>query len=146
MPDGSRKKITVATFAAGMVLGLLFASVSFTAWHWYCVQKTLYCFTSSQAKLISSNVQSSLVFNDSKDANGVLDSLKSQHSIVFGCIYDSKGNLFASYCRDDFAHKGFKPPRLSKAKLKFRAGCLIVSEPVIVEECVIGTVCLWAKS
>jgi len=146
MPVSNKKILIVVMFAAGMVLGLLFASISFTAWHWYSVQKTLYCFTSSQAKLISSNVQSSLVFNDSKDANGVLDSLKTQHSIVFGCIYDSKGNLFASYCRDDYAAKGFKPPRLSKAKIKFNAGCLIVSEPVIVENSIVGTVCLWAKS
>jgi len=143
---GNKKILTVIIFAAGMTLGLLFASVSFTAWHWYCVQKTLYSFTSSQAKLISSNVQSSLTFNDSKDANGVLDSLKTQNSIVFGCIYDSNGNLFASYCRQDLAAKGFKPPRRSKAKLNFRDGCLVVSEPVIVEQNIIGTVCLWSKS
>ena len=146
MPDGNIKKLTVLYFAAGMFMGLLFASISFTSWQWYCAKKNLYTFTCSQARLISSNVKSSLAFNDSKDAGCVLDSLKTQHFIVFGGIYDSNGNLFASYCSDDLAQKGFKPSPLSKAKFRFRDGFLIVSEPVIVENSIIGTVCLWSKS
>ena len=133
-------------FIVGMILGLIFASASFTAWQWYNTQKNLYYFTASQARLISSNLQASLAFNDSKDANGVLDSLKTQHLIVYGCVYDAKGNLFASYCRDDLAKKGIKPPAISRARFHYCKGYLIVSEPVIVENSIIGTVCLWSKS
>jgi hypothetical protein len=145
MTDGTKKKLTVIAFASGMSLGLLFTSISFIDWQRSGRKNALFSFTAAQAKLISSNVKCSLVFNDTKDANGILDSLKTQNHIVFAGIYDSDGNLFASYYRDGVKQQGFIPLPPSKAKFRFCDDYLVVSEPVIDEHKLIGTVCLWAQ-
>jgi hypothetical protein len=145
MSDDSKKKLIVITFAAGMFLGLLFTSISFTSWQCSNSKRALFSYTAAQAKLISSNVKCSLAFHDKQDANSILDSLKTQNYIAFASIYDCDGNLFAYYYRNDIEKQSFKPLPPSKAKFRYRDGYLIVSEPVIDEHKLIGTVCLWAK-
>jgi hypothetical protein len=145
MTNDARKKLTVTAFAAGMSLGLLFTSISFTSWRHNDSKESLFYFTAAQAKLISSNVACSLTFNDRKDANGILDSLKTQNYIAFAGIYDGDGRLFSYYYRDDVNRQEFIPSRPSKVKFRYCDGYLIVSEPVIVDKKLAGTVCLWAK-
>lgn len=128
-----------------MFLGTLFTSISYSAWKWCSAKKALFYDTSVQAKMISSNIKCSLAFNDIKDANDILNSLKIQYFVVFAGIYDGQGNLFASYYRRDVNQATFKPPPPTKARFKFRNGYIIVTEPVIDEKEIIGTVCLWAK-
>ena len=132
-------------FAAGMTCGLLFASISFTVWQ-RCIDKTsvLSCAT-AQAKLISSNVKCSLSFNDRQDANSILDSLKIQNYIAYAGIYDDQGRLFAYYYRDDIKKNGFIPAPPSKARYSMHDGYLVVSEPVIIDHQLVGTVALWAQ-
>jgi hypothetical protein len=145
MTDDIRKKLIVLTFAAGMFLGLTFTSASFTAWRRSDDKNNIIYFASSQAKMIASNVKCSLSFDDNKDANSILDSLKTQNYIAFAGIYDNHGRLFAYYYRDDVKRQGFIPPPPSKAKFKTIDGYLVVSEPVIVDHNLVGTVCLWAQ-
>lgn len=132
-------------FAAGMTCGLLFASISFTVWQrWIDKTSVLSCAT-AQAKLISSNVKCSLSFDDSKDANSILDSLKIQNYIAFAGIYDNEGRLFAYYYRDDVKKRSFIPSPPSKARYSMHDGYLVVSEPVIIDHQLAGTVALWAQ-
>ena len=145
MTDGIRKKLIVLTFAAGMFLGLVFTTASFTAWRCCDDENTIRSLAFSQAKMIALNVECSLSFNDNKDADAILDSLKTQRYIAFAGIYDNDGRLFAYYYRDDVNQNGFIPPPLSKARFKKHDGYLVVSEPVIVEHNLIGSVCLWAQ-
>jgi uncharacterized membrane protein affecting hemolysin expression len=145
MTDSSRKKFIIIAFAAGMFLGLLFTSLSFiSVQHNSSKDATLY-FASGQAKLISSNVKGALSFDDAKDANAVLDSLKTQNNIAFAGIYNCNGKLFATYYRDDIKQQNFEPLPPSKAKFTFHDGYLVVSEPVIQEHQLLGTVCLWSQ-
>jgi hypothetical protein len=145
MTNGSGKKLIVLMFAVGMSFGLLFASISFVTWQ-RCDGKTALLFsTTAQAKLISSNVKCSLSFDDRKDANSILDSLKIQNFIAFAGIYDSDGRLFAYYYRDDVKKEGFIPTPPSKARYSVHDGYLVVSEPVIVDHKLVGTVALWAQ-
>ena len=145
MTDSIRKKLIVPAFATGMFLGLALASASFTAWR-RCDDKnaTLYL-ADSQAKMIASNVKGSLSFDDNKDANEILNSLRTQKYVAFAGIYDNRNQLFAYYYRDDIKQSGFIPPSSSKAKFEKRNGYLVVSEPVLVDKNLIGTVVLWAK-
>ena len=145
MADSSRRNFIITAFAAGMILGLLFASLSFIHSERDDNQKTLMYFTSTQAKLISSNVNCALSFNDTKDAAAVLDSLKTQNCIAFAGIYDCNGKLFSSYCRDDLRDKDFKVAPPKKAKFTFLDGYIVVSEPVIHDHQFLGTVCLWTQ-
>ncbi len=145
MTDGIRKKLIVLTFAAGMFLGLAFTTASFTAWRCTYDEENILYFANSQAKMIASNVQCSLSFADNKDANSILDSLKTQNYIAFAGVYDSRGRLFAYYYRDDIKQRGFIPPPPTKAKFKKRDGFLIISEPVLVDHNLVGSVVLWAQ-
>lgn len=145
MSDGLVKKLIVLTFAAGMGIGLVFTTASFTFWK-HCDEKTnLLYFASSQAKLVASNVKCSLSFSDNKDANAILGSLKTQNYIAFAGIYDNEGRLFAYYYREDIKQQGFIPPPHSRAQSKNLDGFIVVSEPVIVDRKLVGSVVLWAK-
>jgi uncharacterized membrane protein affecting hemolysin expression len=145
MTDATKKKFVVTAFSAGMALGLLFTSISFIDWQHSSKKDSLFYLTAAQAKLISSNVKCSLAFNDTKDANEILDSLKTQNHIAFAGIYDCDGKTLACYYRDDVNKQDFIPLPPSKTRFRYRDGYLIVSEPVIDEHEHIGTVCLWAQ-
>jgi uncharacterized membrane protein affecting hemolysin expression len=145
MVDGARKKLIVIAFAAGMSLGLLFASLSFINSQRDRTKDAVMYFASGQAKLISSNVKCALSFEDSKDANGILDSLRTQYNIAFAGIYDCNGKLFATYYRGDVNECRLDTVVPPKAKFTSRDGYLIVSEPVIHQKQFLGTVCLWAQ-
>jgi hypothetical protein len=145
MTNGKKNILIVLVFAVGMLLGLLFASISFVAWQRYDGKTALLSCTTAQAKLISSNVKCSLSFDDRKDANSILDSLKIQNYIAFAGIYDCEGRLFAYYYRDDVKKEGFIPTPPSKARYSVHDGYLVVSEPVIVDHKLVGAVALWAQ-
>ena len=141
----SKKIFIVLMFAAGMTCGLLFASISFTLWQSYIDKTSVLSCATAQAKLISSNVKCSLSFDDSEDANSILDSLKIQNYIAFAGIYDNEGRLFAYYYRDDIKKGSFIPSPPSKARYSMHDGYLVVSEPVIIDHQLVGTVALWAQ-
>ena len=145
MTNGKKNILIVLVFAVGMLLGLLFASISFVAWQRYDGKTALLSCTTAQAKLISSNVKCSLSFDDRKDANSILDSLKIQNYIAFAGIYDCEGRLFAYYYRDDVKKEGFIPTPPSKARYSVHDGYLVVSEPVIVDHKLVGAVAIWAQ-
>jgi len=145
MTDSSRRKFIIIAFAAGMSMGLLFTSLSFINSQHKDSKNTLMYFTATQAKLISTNVKCALSFEDAKDANAVLDTLKTQNRIAFAGIYDCNGKLFSSYHRDDVRNKEFKLVPPSKAKFISRDGYMVVSEPVIHQQQFLGTVCLWTQ-
>jgi uncharacterized membrane protein affecting hemolysin expression len=139
------KKFIVLMFAVGMSFGLLFASISFVVWQRNNSKTAMLFSATAQAKLISSNVKCSLSFDDGKDANSILDSLKIQNYIAFAGIYDDEGRLFAHYYRDDIKKEDFTPSPPSKARYSVHDGYLVVSEPVIIDHKLIGTVALWAQ-
>jgi uncharacterized membrane protein affecting hemolysin expression len=145
MADSSRKKFIVIAFSAGMTLGLTFTSLSFIKSQRDRGKDTILYFASGQAKLISSNVKCALSFDDSKDANAILDSLKTQYNIAFAGIYDCNGKLFASYHREDIKPQDLKPLPPPKAKFTSHDGFFVISEPIIHQHQFLGTVCLWAQ-
>ena len=145
MADSSRRKFVVIAFSAGMFLGLLFTSLSFIKAQRDNGKDVVMNLTSGQAKLIASNVKCALSFDDAKDANAVLSSLKTQYNIAFAGIYDCNGKLFASYYRDGINPREFKSLPPSKAKFASRDGYLVVSEPIIHQRQFLGTVCLWTQ-
>jgi uncharacterized membrane protein affecting hemolysin expression len=145
MVDSSRRKFITITFAAGMSIGLLFASLSFIDSQNKDSKNNLIYFTVTQAKLISTNVKCALAFSDAKDANAILDTLKTQNCIAFAGIYDCNGKLFSSYHRDDARDREFKLVPPTKAIFVSRDGYIVVSEPVIHQQQFLGTVCLWTQ-
>jgi hypothetical protein len=145
MADRARKKFIIIAFAAGMTLGLGFASLSFALSLRDNGKDAIKYFASGQAKLICSNVKCALSFEDAKDANSILNSLKTQYNIAFAGIYDCNGKLFATYYRGDVNEQEFDTSIPPKAKFTSRHGYVVVSEPVIHSQQFLGTVCIWAQ-
>ena len=145
MTDDSKKKFIVIAFAGGMSLGLLFTTVSFLFRSRVDSKESVVYTASAQAKIISSNVQCSLSFDDREDANNILDTLKTQNYIAFAGIYDADNRLFAYYYRYDIKQSGFKPSPPTKAQIRTISDFLVINEPVIVEKKRVGTVSIWVK-
>ncbi len=145
MTKSTMKKFITVAFAAGMSLGLLFTSISFVHSQQADSKDAVLYFTISQAKMISSNVKCALTFEDQKDANEVLDSLKNQCYIAYAGIYDCNGRLFTAYHRDGLTKQNFTLLPPPTVKIKYADGYLVISEPVILDKEFLGTVCLWAQ-
>src|SRR3954447_1639040 len=55
--------------------------------------------TATMAQILGDNSTAALLFDNAADANKVLGALASQPDVVSGCLYDGRGELFASYVR-----------------------------------------------
>ena len=95
---------------------------------------------SSMALLIGENSTSTLVFMDNQSAKEVLASLLVEPHIVNACIYDSDGEVFATYSRKGDEGLGF--PSHPQADHNFRRGFLELYQPIILNDEKIGTVFL----
>ena len=63
------------------------------------------------AHIIGANSASSLAFDDNDTATLTLKSLEQQPRIVRACLYDDRGNVFATYQRDPWAALAWPQPR-----------------------------------
>jgi signal transduction histidine kinase len=73
--------------------------------------------------VIGHNCQAALKFDIPEDAEKVLSSLDADPSVIFACIYDTQGNVFASY-RDQATPNIIEPPKLRPAGNYFEKGFL----------------------
>lgn len=97
----------------------------------------------TQAEMIAHNCKAASAFEDVKDAKETLNSLHMQPSIVYGCIYNSNGELFASYHRSgNGTDRSIHPPLPQKDGYQFDNEYLIVYKSVVFDGGKIGTVCL----
>ncbi len=55
----------------------------------------------SNARMIGDNCRAALTFADTSDAKDMLGSLYAEPSIMFACLYDKEGKVFARYQRPD---------------------------------------------
>jgi len=95
----------------------------------------------SQSVMISDNCKAALSFGDSKDATDTLAALQAQETIVFGCIYNSDGEVFAQYQRSDIKEKIIQA-RVSGHKHIFENGYLSVFHSIELDGEIIGTIYL----
>jgi signal transduction histidine kinase len=65
---------------------------------------------SAEADIIAVSAQPALDFNDSQTAENILNTVQANHQIAAACIFNSKGEVFASYRRAEFANYEFPPP------------------------------------
>jgi signal transduction histidine kinase/ActR/RegA family two-component response regulator len=91
--------------------------------------------------MIADNCKAALSFGDSKDATDTLAALQAQKSIVFGCIYNSDGEVFARYQRSDVGNT-IVPPAIREPGHIFENGYLSASQPIKFDGETIGTIYL----
>lgn len=122
---------------------LLLSGAGVILWEWLNLRRVMARNISTQAEMIADNCKAALTFEDKDDAEEILQGLHVQTSIVWGCVYDSDGAIFASY----FNKNAGEDIRLSKLKedgYRFADGYLTVYKSIILENEMIGSVCLQA--
>lgn len=132
----------MAIIMAACIASLLMAGAAFVGWEWYGLRQTMVRTLSTQAKMIADNSQASVLFWDVDDANNVLQSLKAESSIVFGCIYDKQQKVLKYYVRGGADVNAVRPNMLRRGGHYFKDEYLTVFEPVTKEKEEVGGVCL----
>jgi hypothetical protein len=98
---------------------------------------------SFEAKLMSQNVRAGLAFDDSQTTTRLLKTFEVDKSVIFGGVYDTQNNLFASYYRQGIGPEYAGLQQSAKIDYSFRAGYVKVYEPVLLDGQRLGTVCIY---
>ena len=92
---GKLKLIIMTTTVVALVL----ASLAFHVNDYFAFQKKMTGDLETLALITGLNSRSALMFDDPKFAENALAALSIKEHVVYACIYDSKGALFAQYRR-----------------------------------------------
>ncbi len=95
-----RRKLSMVIFCTSL-LGLSLAGLAFEIYERASSRTSLIDELTAHADMLGLNTAASLAFNDRKSAQDLLGALRLEHHVLAACIYDSQGNFFAEYRRDD---------------------------------------------
>ena len=126
---------------AACTTGLVLAGIAFLGWERNSIRNNMVKVMSARAAMLSENCKASLTFQDSKDAEKVLQALHVDSSMILGSIYNGNNELFATYYRDKNTNP-VTPTEFKKASVVFDNDSLIVFAPIILDNEIIGTICL----
>ena len=126
------------------VAALLLAGVALIFWGYVTAKQTMARNLSIQAEMIADNSKAAVAFEDATDAERTLKALAADKAIVYGCIYDIDGEVFASYSLDGYS--GYEKESRTAAGVwegySFEDGFLTVFKGIVLDGEKIGMVCL----
>jgi signal transduction histidine kinase/CheY-like chemotaxis protein/uncharacterized membrane protein affecting hemolysin expression len=93
-----RRKLSMVILFICLV-GLGIAGLAFEVYERSSFRSSLVDELASHAAMLSMNTAASLTFNDHKSAQEMLQALRVEPHILATCLYDKRGNLFATYSR-----------------------------------------------
>lgn len=93
-----KRKLTLIILLTSAA-ALLLACGAFVTYEQIAFRTTMVRDFSITAEIIGSNSAAALSFNDANAAEQTLKGLSAQPHVVGACIYDNKGNVFATYQR-----------------------------------------------
>jgi two-component system sensor kinase FixL len=123
------------------ITGLVLAGAAFIGWELSAFRNNMVQTVSTQAEMIAENCKAALTFRDAEDTKKTLQALHVEPSIVFGGVYAKDNKLFATYYRD-YAEIKVLPPKFQESGFNFDEGFLTVFKPIVLDEEIIGTVCI----
>ncbi len=136
-----RLKLTI--LLAGIVgVAMLLACGSFVVNEVRRTKSSMADQVSVMAELLGANSVAALAFHDADSAEQVLSSLRLEPNVVFACIFDGRGEIFAKYL--PAGAKPAAPPRLRREDDQpfFEEGYLHVFKPIVQDKATVGTVYL----
>jgi PAS domain S-box-containing protein len=119
-----RRKLSMVVFCTSL-LGLSIACLALEIYERSSFRTALVDELASHADMLGMNTSASLAFNDRKSAQDLLGALRLEHHIIGVFMYDSRGNIFAEYRRDDVGEK-LIPPRWQSESTRFESQTLTV--------------------
>ncbi len=121
----------VAIIMFTCVLALVIAGLTFMTCQYFSTRQAMVKTLQTQATMIANNCEAAVTFEDAADAEEILSAFQAQSSVLFACIFDNNGNIFAKYQRDSHTISPNVTQVLSPEDYLFTPDFLIVSKPVI---------------
>lgn len=122
-------------------VALLFASVAFITFQWFSFRQRMVSDLSTLADMLADNVTAAITFNDFKDAEDVLNSLRAKPSIVLARIDLENGPVFAQY-KNDRNVSVFDEKLSRKNSYRFVKDRLVMSRQIKLKDQRLGTLYL----
>jgi two-component system sensor kinase FixL len=123
------------------ITGLILAGATLIILQQKTFRNNLVKALSTRTAILAENCKSSLAFQDAKDAENILQALHVDSSLMSGTVFNEKNERFAEYYRDSSVAK-VTPIEFKKAMVIFNDDSLTVSSPIVLDDAVIGTICL----
>jgi signal transduction histidine kinase len=139
--DMTIKHKLISVIMITCIAALILAGTVFIAWEWVILRHSMARNLLTQAEMVGDNCKASLTFDSRDDAEETLNALRAESSIVFGGVYNSKGELFAAYYRNG-ADEAVQPCELQESGYAFCDRFLTVFKTINLDGEKIGTVCL----
>jgi signal transduction histidine kinase/ActR/RegA family two-component response regulator len=133
-----RKLMTMILLTSGAVL--LLTSASFVAHEFLTFRYSTVRNLSTLGQVIATNSTAALAFDNAKDAAEILTALKAEPHVVSAGLYDSAGQLFATYPQG--LKSGAFPPRPGADGYRFEGHFLVGFQPVLMGQRRLGTLFL----
>ncbi|MBF0225546.1 MAG: response regulator [Desulfobacterales bacterium] len=134
------KLITILFLTSSTVL--FFTSIAFVVNDFFETYLMKAHELSTLARFIGTHSVAALDFNDKNAADKSLAALSGIPHISYGCIYDDKDKIFASYIRKDFSVSSIPSCSIKKEGLIFKNRYLMITYRITLDEEIIGSVFL----
>ena len=121
------------------VVALVLASFAFHVNDYLAFQKKMTSDLETLALITGLNSRSALMFDDPKFAENALAALSTKEHVVYACIYDMKGSIFAQYRRPG-STTILQPPLPHEDWHWFESGNLLLFKKIIFNNKPYGTV------
>jgi signal transduction histidine kinase/CheY-like chemotaxis protein len=139
---GSIRKKLIAVVMSTTLAAVAVSVGTVIAYDLRAYQRALVTDLSTQAQLVGHMTAGALAFGDARLAADNLALLRTRPAVRAAAIYDAGGTLFASWLAPG-AHAAF-PPRPRSGRPRFEGGDLVISEQIVDNGAVRGTVYLRA--
>ena len=137
-----RKKLQSIVMLTSAV-ALLVASIVFTFYDRSTFLRAKTEDLGSSARMIGSNSTAALSFGDAESAKEILAALRAKPNVIYACVYDKDGRVFATYSRDA-AQSEFSPPPVQTQATSIVRNNMLLFQPVTLNGETIGTIFLGA--
>jgi PAS domain S-box-containing protein len=132
-----RTKLKTAILATTL-LAVVFVFAGFFVYDRITFNNMLLANLTTQADVITGNIDAALIFGNSSDAEQVLKSLSKETHVVAAALYDHYGKRFAMYEREGERESiPFTPPREGAW---FEDNAIVLSQPIALNGRQIGTI------
>jgi len=135
----SIKKQLILIILCTTGITLLLASIAYLVMSIISFRDNLVKDLYTLAKVVGINSEGALAFDDLYTAERHLAAFRTNPDVVFACIYQKDGTVFATYQPQDADIK-LNPLPIQKARHRFEGGYLYLFQTIQIEQDVIGTV------
>jgi signal transduction histidine kinase/ActR/RegA family two-component response regulator len=138
-----KKLVLLAVSSAGVAL--LLSCAGFVANDVTTLQANKVHKFHSHAEVIGFNSTAVLTFHDARAAGRLLESLRVQPEIEYGCLFDTRGEILATYHRDPRTQAPRLPASLEESNRFNHDGHLVIVHPVVDDGNPVGGVYLYVS-